>query len=242
MKITFLGSSHGVPEPNRRCSSILIEVNGSYYILDMGTQSIEQLIDRGIAVEDVRCIFISHMHGDHTNGLISFLDLCNWYYKKANPTVFLPGDLEKTKAAIGAWIQCNGLPMREFQFVPVTSGKLYEDENIRITAFQTMHTKSSYAFLLEASGKRVFFSGDLYYNHPTDFPKQVLDEPLDLAVCECAHFDATEYLSIFGSDPKINILCFNHYSDLHLPSILSVETAFPNTKTFRATDGTEITV
>ena len=46
MRIVFFGSSHGVPEPGRRCSSAMIEVGERRYFIDMGTQSIEQLITR----------------------------------------------------------------------------------------------------------------------------------------------------------------------------------------------------
>ena len=70
MQITFLGASHGVPEANRRCSCTLIETNGRYYFIDMGVNAIDALRTRGIEVEDVKGIFITHMHGDHTNGLI----------------------------------------------------------------------------------------------------------------------------------------------------------------------------
>ncbi len=37
-----------MPEPHRRCSAYILEVNGSYYLIDMGTQVIEDLRRRGI--------------------------------------------------------------------------------------------------------------------------------------------------------------------------------------------------
>jgi ribonuclease BN (tRNA processing enzyme) len=33
MKITFFGSSHGFPEPHRRCSSTLIEIGENRYFI-----------------------------------------------------------------------------------------------------------------------------------------------------------------------------------------------------------------
>ncbi|MBR5679652.1 MAG: MBL fold metallo-hydrolase, partial [Clostridia bacterium] len=80
MRLTFIGTSHGVPEPHRRCSSYLLEVNGAYYIIDMGTQTVEDLRRLGISIDDVRLVICTHPHGDHTNGLISFVDLVNWYF------------------------------------------------------------------------------------------------------------------------------------------------------------------
>ena len=102
MRIIFFGSSHGVPEPNRRASSTLIEVGENRYFIDMGTQSIEQLITRRMPVESVKAIFLTHMHGDHSDGLISFLDLCSWYFKNADPAVYLPEPFEDTVAALAA--------------------------------------------------------------------------------------------------------------------------------------------
>lgn len=243
MKITFLGTSHGVPEPHRKCSSTLIEVNGSYYIIDMGAQAIEQLINRRIKIESVKCIFITHMHGDHTDGLISFTDLCSWYYKKAQPHFFFPGDVEKTKNAINVWLECNGHSMREFEFSPVEEGAVFEDENIKVTAFKTAHIENSYAFLVEAEGKRVLFSGDLCHKGPEeDFPVSVLQEELHLAVCECAHFGAHKYLPIFKGNENLKKLCFNHYSDRFLGSILETEKELTEIPVFRATDDMEISI
>ena len=70
MRIVFLGSSHGVPEPNRKCSSTLIEVGDKRYFIDMGMQSVCELITRNIPIESVKSIFITHMHGDHTGGML----------------------------------------------------------------------------------------------------------------------------------------------------------------------------
>ena len=39
MRIVFFGSSHGVPEPNRKCTSVMVEVDGDHrYIIDMGRE------------------------------------------------------------------------------------------------------------------------------------------------------------------------------------------------------------
>ena len=75
MKITFLGSSHGVPEPNRKCSCIMVEVEQNIYLIDIGTPAIDLLRRRGKSIDAVKGVFITHMHGDHTDGLIQFADL-----------------------------------------------------------------------------------------------------------------------------------------------------------------------
>lgn len=241
MRIVFIGSSHGVPEPNRRTSSILLEVGENRYFIDMGTHSMEQLITRHIPTESVKGIFITHMHGDHTNGLPAFLDLCSWYFKNADPVVFLPEPFEDTVATLRSWIQCNGVTMRPFRFRPVKEGLMYQDEHIRVSAYRTRHADDSYAYLVEAQGKRVFFSGDLCTKGPQeDFPMSIFEQPVDLAVCESAHFPATAYLPIFEGVHNLKHLCFTHYIPAHISSILAMADALPGVTVSRAEDGTEI--
>ncbi|MBE6593191.1 MAG: ribonuclease Z [Ruminococcaceae bacterium] len=244
MKLIFFGSSHGVPEANRRCSSTLIEVGENRYFIDMGTQSIEQLITRNIPIESVKAVFVTHMHGDHSNGLISFIDLCNWYFKKAAPTVCLPGDMERAKNAIAAWLSCNGTAMRDLDFRRVEEGVVFDDGTLRVTAYRTKHIEYSYAYLVEAEGKRVLFSGDLCHKGPAnDFPIEVLDSPLDLAICESAHFKATEYIPLLKGNKNLKKLCFNHYSYAFLASVLEAKAVFSqDIDTLLATDGTEIEI
>ena len=155
MRINFFGTSHGVPEANRRCSSALITLDENHrYFIDMGTCSIENLVTCGISVDSIKAIFLTHMHGDHTNGLIDFLDLCSWYYRSATPSVFFPetDGIEPMKA----WLAANGTEMRsDIPLETVHEGVLYDDGILRVTAFRTTHCRTSYAYLLEAGGKRV---------------------------------------------------------------------------------------
>ena len=160
MKITFFGTSHGKPEPHRKRSSAMVEIGENRYIIDIGTDITEPLITRAIPFASLRAIFITHMHTDHTNGLIPFVGLCrDSSYKIADPMIFLPGDIEKTVEVMNAWMLCNGTPItRDYRYMPVSEGALYDDGTLRVTAFRTRHTNESYAYLLEAEGKRVLFS------------------------------------------------------------------------------------
>lgn len=240
MRIVFFGSSHGVPEPNRRCSSILVEVGENRYFIDMGTQSIEDLATRRIPVDSVKGIFITHMHGDHTNGLIAYLDLCSWYYKTANPEIFLPEPVNEAAELIRSWIKLNGTNARDFRYSPVKSGIIFDDGVIKVTAYQTKHTAGSYAYLVEAEGKRVLFGGDMSVKGPADdFPFEVLDEPLDLAICEAAHFAATDFVPIFA-EKDVKQICVTHYSDRYLASVLELKKALPEKVVFRSEDNMEI--
>ena len=212
MRLIFIGTSHGVPEPHRRCSSYILETNGRYYLIDMGTQVIEDLRRRGVDIGDVRLAICTHPHGDHTDGLVSFADLLNWYYKSADPLILLPD--ERMIPPLKSWltVTSNGRPPRpDLRIAAFREGVVYEDEALRLTAIGTRHCENSYAFFVEAEGKRVLFTGDL--NHPTvDFPQVAFETALDLIVCEAAHFSPDDCIPVFDKTKAKRVL-HTHIND-----------------------------
>ena len=202
------------------------------------------LITKGIPTETVKGIFITHMHGDHTNGLPSFLELASWHFKSTKPTVCLPEPMNETVEAMRNWMKCNHTTMADFTFMPVNEGLVYEDDLIRVTAYRTKHIEQSFSFLIEAEGKRIFFSGDLWPDgHAADFATEVLEQPLDLAVCEGGHFKATYYLPIFKDCANLKRLCINHYTEYFLADTIELVDALKDSiPVCRVQDGTEIII
>lgn len=244
MKITFFGTSHGVPEPNRRCSSALVTMaDGSNYFVDMGSEATEQLINRGIGVDTVRAVFLTHMHCDHTNGVLTFVSLCSWYFRETSPAVLFPE--QAGIDALRGWLDANGVTTRpEIRLETVREGKTYDDGTLRVTAFRTHHCHSaSYAYLLEGDGKRVLFTGDLNPETPMmEFPVQTAaDRPIDLAVCESAHFDPTRYVPIFAACHPRRVV-INHYKTTRIPAIFELMAQTAPLPITIATDNLEVTV
>ena len=207
MRITVVGSSHGVPEPGRKCACFLLEAGENVYFVDMGTDGIQALRDRGIPVEAVKGIFITHVHGDHVNGLIPFVDLITWYFRAADPVICLP-DLS-LGAVIDRWLEVtlNGC-QKKIRYQKTEPGVVYDDGVLKVTAIPTEHCPDSFAFLVEGEGKRVLFTGDLR-NPGKDFPVSALEEKPDLLICESAHFEATDYLPVLEGG-EVGRVCVSH--------------------------------
>ncbi len=197
MKLNFLGTSHGVPSKDRFCQSILLETNGQYYIFDAGAPISDLLLRIDVPFEKVNSVFISHMHSDHTVGLFHFINLSTWYYKNTKFKVLLPeesaiDDMRYiSEKSFGIKIAEERIELSVYE-----DGKIFEDENIVVTAIRTNHLgkgRHSYCFIVEAEGKRILISGDL---SPTldDLPNLIDKWPFDFAVFECAHFEAEKIL------------------------------------------------
>ncbi len=213
MKITFLGTSHGVPAPDRHCSSAMLEVNGVRYLVDGGAPVADILTRMGVPFESVRAAFTTHSHSDHTYGLLQFCSLCSWFYKKADLDVYFT-----EQAVPDAFRQMMVLGGDKFdadrvRFRVIGPDFVYEDENIRVTAIPTNHIGwaglPSYAYLIEAEGKRVVFTGDLQNGDAGDFPAVAKNEPTDLIVTELAHFQAEALFPILDVCPTRQVL-INH--------------------------------
>ena len=218
MKITFLGTSHGVPEAHRNCSCMMVECGERIYFVDMGMMAVDQLRRRGKPIEAVKAIFITHMHGDHTDGLIQFVDLITWFFTKADPIIVLPDP--GARDVINDWLRItqNGSE-KEIEYRQTRAGVVYDDGVLKVTAFPTRHCEGSHAYLLQAEGKNVLCTGDLR-NPKDDFP--LVHEKLDLLICESAHFPATDYLSILEK-LLVEKICFTHYSPRNMLSLYEME-------------------
>ncbi len=207
MKITILGSGHGVPEAHKKCTSILFEVGGSYYFVDAGCDISVELANRRIHPNGVKGIFITHPHSDHINGLYPFLSLLGWFYKESNPEIYVPN--KECATLVHQYLGAFGCVLRpEQKLALVGEGVIFDDGRFKVTAFATQHCPNSHAFLIEAEGKRVLCSGDL--RHPAiDFPPV---DHLDAAILEAAHFNVTEYADILKSI-SVKSVYINHYGN-----------------------------
>ena len=201
MKITFLGTSHGVPEAHRKCTSVMLTVGGKHYIIDAGVMLCAELRQRQIDLHDVKAVFLTHMHGDHTNGLIEFTDLLTWYFKDVRPEIYVP----EIKAFDGAaaWLAVTHGEDKRNEMPPYTEvkeGLFYDDGAVKITAIRTKHLpdRPAYGYMVEAEGRRVVFSGDMSGNNYEDFPAAAYELPCDLVVTEAAHCRLTNCLPTYG--------------------------------------------
>ena len=108
---------------------------------------------------------------------------------------------------------------RALDFNYVTEGCFFEDENVKITAIPTRHClpRPSFAYLVEADGKRVLFTGDLR-GDLSDMPAIATAEKLDVVICEAAHNrldKASDILYALNTD----MLIINHISPKNPESI-----------------------
>ncbi len=218
MKITFMGTSHGVPSAERYCSSTMIQTNGEAYIIDAGAPITDTILRSGVTFEEVRAIFTTHCHGDHINGLFHFLDLSNWYWKKSDYDVYLTSQavIDALYAAFSAVCPGAKYATDRIRLHLASPDTDFEDKNIKLSYIPTKHMSEGHltaALDIEVEGKKILFTGDMSQKlAKDDFPKTAFEKEYDLIVCELAHFGIPE-LTPYLDRVKTKRFCFTHASE-----------------------------
>lgn len=214
MRITFIGTSHGVPSSDRYCSCIMIEVGEKLYFIDAGAPLPDAILRLGKKVNDIRAVFTTHVHGDHVCGLFQLCDLISWHYRNAFMTVFITEEELITQIKNTVRLLSGTDAEKRINFELTLPDKVYSDDLVRVSFIPTKHknggAKPSFAIRFEAEGKKLIFTGDLSgLLSLDDFPKEISEEETDLVVCEMAHFDA-EHIYPRMQTAKTKNFCFTH--------------------------------
>ena len=90
MKITFLGTGHGLHEKGRYRTSMMLEVGGSAYLIDAGSPVMHQLINNDRALKEIRAVFITHTHNDHLMNVLEMVDAISCTTTGASIDFYIP--------------------------------------------------------------------------------------------------------------------------------------------------------
>ena len=202
MKITFLGTSHGMCEKGQFCSSAAVTVGDRSYIIDAGAPIMCLLKNYDIPYTSVGGIFITHSHQDHYMGLVEFIGQIEDFdrfkdvrikvhvppeFPSKSINTFLFGNLEGIFRPVPGGCRTDENDTgRRVDFVTYPDGMIFDDGRMKITSIPVRHTEHAHSFLLEAEGKRVLFTGDLLTDF-ADYPEILTEGGVDLLIIEAAH-------------------------------------------------------
>ncbi|MDD3154688.1 MAG: MBL fold metallo-hydrolase [Victivallaceae bacterium] len=215
MKMITLGTSHGDPTRTRFNTSTLLEINHTYYLLDAGAPVAALLIRRGIDLNLLRAIFITHMHEDHFGGLSGIIK--NQAKRMTPPnhtTIYLPE--AEAIAPLKNFINLahRPVPSTLVSYQAITPGNFFSDGTLELEAIPTRHFENehlhypSFGFLVHSKGvSRVLYTGDLKADF-SDFPVRYCDKNT-VCFCELTHYSLEKALPVLA---KLDLkrLIFNH--------------------------------
>lgn len=220
--VTCLGVGDGTASADRNRSAYLYQMGGRTVLLDCGEPVSRSVAAAGLGGEAIDRIILSHLHSDHLGGLFMLLQ-CLWLEpRRKELRVHVPADAVGLMRQIqNAVFLFDELLKFRLIFEPVENARPISIGALTITPHLTTHLDGfkrsyqakyggafeSFSFLLEGGGRRVGHSADI--GKPEDL-EPLLAQPLDLLVCELAHFEPAQLFDYLADKQ------FGHLALIHL--------------------------
>lgn len=182
-KVILLGTGTPNADPSRSGPATAIVVNGSIYLVDCGPGVVRRAAAAGLKMPELKRVFITHLHSDHTAGF-SDLIFTPWVLERTAPLeAFGPPGLKHMSEHIMAAYQ-EDIEMRvkglegahptgyQVDAHEVLPGVIYKDANVTVKAFRVPHGSWKYAFgyRFETRDRTIVISGD------TTFARDMLEQ------------------------------------------------------------------
>jgi ribonuclease BN (tRNA processing enzyme) len=173
-RVVMLGTGTPRPDPDRSGPATVIVTSDTPYLIDFGPGVIRRATaayDKGVTAlgygaVNIRTAFLTHMHSDHTLG---YPDMG----RREPLQVYGPKGIKAmTEHVLKAWevdidVRTNGISQHSpagcavdtYEIVP---GVIYEDHNIKVTAFAAQHEDmiDSFSFRFDTPDRAIVISGD----------------------------------------------------------------------------------
>jgi len=149
VEITFLGTSSGVPTRSRNVSSVALRLpqRAEVWLFDCGEGTQHQLQRSDIKSSQIRRIFVTHMHGDHTFGLMGLIASCGLAGTGQPIDIYGPEGLKEYLKAIAKYSYMNfGDRLRVHT---VKTGLVYEDDQFKVSCQLLKHRVPAHGFRVE---------------------------------------------------------------------------------------------
>lgn len=146
LRVTFLGTASARPTPSRNVSSVALQREGDFYLLDCGEGTQRQMMRYAVGFA-VRGIYVTHMHADHYLGITGLLRTLSLQGREEELTIWGPEGSEPT---LRDTVQLGG---DRLSFVvnvaEIPPGSVQRFEGYTITTYSTRHTSESMGLVLQ---------------------------------------------------------------------------------------------
>lgn len=148
MRLTFLGTSAGLPTIERNVTALALAIDDSkeWYLIDCGEATQHQLLRCRYTLHHLQAIFITHIHGDHMYGLPGLLTSASMQGRTSPLTIYAPQGVEPFVLAALNCGDVHNLPF-DLHFIRTDlPGFRYQDNHVSVTAHELSHRVPSFAY------------------------------------------------------------------------------------------------
>lgn len=147
-----------MPTRSRNVSSVALRLpqRGELWLFDCGEGTQHQFLRSELKVSQLTRIFVTHMHGDHTFGLMGLLASCGLGGNVKSMDIYGPSGLEEYLQACRRYSQTHlAYPVRVHQSRP---GIVYEDEEYLVSCGPLKHRVTAFGYRVEEKDRPGHFN------------------------------------------------------------------------------------
>ena len=181
-QVVMLGTGTPNPDPERSGPAVAIVVNDTPYLVDFGPGVVRRAAAmspawggpvEGLEVDRLKHAFLTHLHSDHTAGL-SDLILSPWVLGRDEPLeLYGPDGIDEMASHVVDAYRAD-IDYRVYGLEPANSegwrvrthtieeGVVFEDENVKVEAFQVRHGTwpNAFGYRFTTPDRVIVISGD----------------------------------------------------------------------------------
>lgn len=167
LKLTILGCHSATPRVNAHPTSQFLEIKNHNFLIDCGEGTQVQLRKYGIKFSKIKHIFISHLHGDHINGLIGLISTFRLLNRETALHIYAPKGLKEIITLqlklSNSWTH---YPLLFHELTSKKSELIFEDDKVEVFTIPLDHRIYTNGFLFkEKIGERKLAMDTIFNYH-----------------------------------------------------------------------------
>jgi ribonuclease Z len=174
LAVILLGTGYPRPDANHAGPATAIVAGDKWFLVDAGRGTTMRVAGAELKYESLRGVFITHLHSDHTAGLPDVF-ITSWQFgRKTTPLpLYGPSGIKKLSDAMLQFfaydihirrdvIEKHPAAGATIKTHVVREGVVYDDGDVRVTAFAVDHApvKPAFGYRFDSGGHSIVVSGD----------------------------------------------------------------------------------
>ena len=141
IKITFLGTSAGMPTRARNVASVAVTLDGRVLLFDCGEGTQHQLMRSALRFGAIEAIFLTHLHGDHLFGLPGLLSSMSLNARDKPLALYGPAGVAEFMRALPLYHTSFHVDIHE-----LAPGRVHRGDGYAVDAAALVHSAACFGF------------------------------------------------------------------------------------------------
>jgi ribonuclease BN (tRNA processing enzyme) len=211
--LTLLGTGTCQIEYERRASSVLLELAGTYVLFDCGHGVVQRLLEAGVQHNQIEHIVLSHFHPDHVSDLVPFLQAGAWSQRNPRTSdIHIYGPTGVKKIIHGLMTVFGAQSFQQPSYAVVVHEIVEESFTIGSQRFDfsSLPPAGNHGLRFTWQGKIYALTGDSYF-HSEEI---AFLTDVDLAVIDSGHIEDSDIVDLAVSSHAKQIVCSHLYREI----------------------------